>query len=377
MPKKGEERKTVAVFFGGKSFEHEISVLTGVFALNALKGDEYDLLPVYISMDGRMYTSEEMYDVKTFTVAKNNFTEIIFLKNTVCALRGKKIKPIKAVTCALNCCHGGWGEDGGLAAYTEFCSIPITSPDKTLSSVFMDKTVSKPLIAGMGIPSARYVTLFEGDWSRDRGAAERRIKEELGLPVIIKPARLGSSVGIGVVKEERALAAAIERAFTFDDALLIEEYLPDKRDINCAVYACGGEIYVSECEEPLSGEEILSFREKYLAGNERLVRFPAEIPKTQAEEMKEIAEKIYKTLRFTGMVRVDFLLCGEKVYFNELNTVPGSLAYYLFTQKISGAGKLFAALIREAIEKKGEKTPHPAGILQKITLKGGAKAPTS
>lgn len=373
MSEKERAKKTAAVFFGGKSFEHEISVLTGVFALNALKGADYDLFPVYISMDGRMFTSEEMYSVGNFTAAKNNFTEIIFIRDTAYALRGKKLKPLGKVDCALNCCHGGWGEDGGLAAYAEFCGIPLASPDKTLSSVFMDKTLSKLLIKGMGIPSARYVTVSERDFPESRESVCKRIRENLGLPVVVKPARLGSSIGIAVVHTAEELPAALEKAFTFDNALLVEEYLSDKRDINCAAYTCNGEIFVSECEEPLSGEEILSFREKYLADDGvRLARFPADIPQKASDEIKKFTEEIYKTLRFSGMVRVDFLLCGEKVYFNELNAVPGSLAYYLFTQKISGAKNLFLSLLREAeTARKSEKIPFSAGVLKQITPKGG------
>lgn len=370
MPEKGRKKETVAVFFGGKSFEHEISVLTGVFALNVLKGEEFNLLPVYVSTDGKLFTSKEMYDVKNFTAQKKNFTEIIFIGNTACALRGKKIKPLKKIDCALNCCHGGWGEGGGLAAYTEFCGIPLVSPDKALSSLFMDKTLSKPLVAGMGIPVLPYVTLCERDWLQGKTGEAARIKEALGLPVIIKPARLGSSVGIAVVREEKALAGAIERAFSFDEVLLLEKYLPDRRDINCAAYGLGGETFVSECEEPLSAEEILSFREKYLTGNKRFVKFPADIPAKTAEEVKNITRKIYKTLRFTGIIRADFLIGGGKVYFNELNAVPGSLAYYLFTPKISGARELFISLLREAkAGNNSKKTPVPAGILSKLSPK--------
>ena len=371
-----QRQKTVAVLFGGPSFEHDISVLTGVFVLNILKRQKYNLLPVYIDREGDFYTSPEMFDVGSFSGEKRaSFTKILFVRGTVCRF-GKKLKPIARVDCAFNCCHGGWGEGGGVAALMRMYDIPLASPDAALSGVFMDKVLSKPLIAGMDIPFVRYTALEEEDFLRDEAGEAARVEQALGFPVIVKPARLGSSIGVSVAHDRRELVEAAALGFAFDERLLVEEYLPDKRDINCAAYAAGGEIHVSECEEPLSKEEILSFREKYLAGGKtRKSTFPAVLPEGVAEQIKEYTRRIYKELNFSGMVRADYLVSGEKVYFSEMNTVPGSLSYYLFTEKFSAAGELFASLIEEAMRAaaRGKKAYPSTGVLSALPI--GAKVP--
>lgn len=371
-----QRQKTVAVLFGGPSFEHDISVLTGVFVLNILKRQKYNLLPVYIDREGDFYTSPEMFDVGSFSGEKRvSFTKILFVRGTVCRF-GKKLKPIARVDCAFNCCHGGWGEGGGVAALMRMYDIPLASPDAALSGVFMDKVLSKPLIAGMDIPFVRYTALEEEDFLRDEAGEAARVEQALGFPVIVKPARLGSSIGVSVAHDRRELVEAAALGFAFDERLLVEEYLPDKRDINCAAYAAGGEVHVSECEEPLSKEEILSFREKYLAGGKtRKSTFPAVLPEGVAEKIKEYTRRIYKELNFSGMVRADYLVSGENVYFSEMNTVPGSLSYYLFTEKFSAAGELFASLIEEAMRAaaRGKKAYPSTGVLSALPI--GAKAP--
>ncbi len=374
---KKSAQKTVAVIFGGPSFEHEISVLTGVFVLNILKRSEYNLLPVYIDTEGDFYTAPSMYDVKSFAQGKRkDFLKIIFARNVVYRY-GKRLKALTQVDCAFNCCHGGWGEGGGVSALMQSYDIPLVAPDTALSGVFMDKLLCKPLIAGMGIPFARYTALEEREFLTDKEGQIARIEKEMGYPVIIKPAHLGSSIGVNVARDREELAFALEAAFAFDYSLLIEEYLPDKRDINCAAYAVDGKIFVSECEEPLSAEQIFSFREKYLAsGKTRKRNFPANLPEGVAQEVKSITERLYKELNFSGMVRADFLLSGGKLYFNEMNTVPGSLSYYLFTEKFTGAKKLFCNLIEEAMAQAAarRKSVSLTGILKEIKTVSGKRA---
>lgn len=352
-----EERRKgrIAVFFGGESFEHEISILTGVFVLNVLKG-AYDLLPVYIDMDGDFYTSPKMFSIDAFTAEKKKFTRILFVRDRVYRF-GRWGKELMKIDCALNCCHGGMGEGGGIAALMDLYGIPLASPGVPQSGVFIDKTLTKPLVAGMGIPFLPYATVSRADVEADGEGECARIAEEVGFPLILKPARLGSSIGIRTVHTAEELPTALTETFAYDSVLLAEEYLPDKRDINCAAYRDRGKIVVSECEEALSEGEILSFREKYLAngGKSRRVNFPADIPEPIAREIREMTERLYRELRFSGIVRADFLLSGNRVYFNEMNTVPGSLAYYLFTTRISDARKLFIRLIEDTMS--GTKMP--------------------
>lgn len=367
---RGEKKIRLAVFFGGESFEHEISVLTGVFVLNVLKG-AYDLLPVYIDMQGDFFTSPKMFSAESFTEKKVKFTRILFARNKVYRF-GKTGKALAEIDCALNCCHGGAGEGGGISALMDLYGIPLASPGVPQSGVFIDKTLTKPLVAGMGIPSLPYTVLFDSDFERSEEEECERIVQKIGLPLILKPARLGSSIGIKIAHSREELQRKIKEAFSFDRVLLAEEYLPDKRDINCAAYRERGKIVVSECEEAFSSEEILSFREKYLdnGGKSRRVNFPADIPQEAAADIRAWTERLYRELHFSGIVRADFLLSGNRVYFNEMNTVPGSLAYYLFSSRVSDARKLFIRLIEDTMsEAKRKTTVKKTNILS--GLKGG------
>lgn len=360
-------KKTVAVIFGGVSYEREISVLTGVFVLNVLK-NRYNAVPVYIDGEGDFYTSPTMFKVASFTDerTKKGFQKVLFVRKKLC----KCVRPyrqIAQIDCAINCCHGGWGEGGGISALMEIYDVPLASPDLSLSGVFMDKVLTKYLVAGMGIASARFTTLCEEDVTIDERAELKRVKDSLGFPLIVKPAHLGSSIGISVAGDEESLQRAVKLAFCFDKKLLIEEYLPEKRDINCAAYAVAGEVFVSECEEPVSKDSILSFREKYLTGGKtRRADFPAKIPEELSADIRRITEKIYRELHFSGMVRADFILSEGKIYFNEMNTVPGSLAYYLFSPKICDAEKLFSSLIEDAILKNIAKPVYETEILKRL-----------
>lgn len=361
-----KERKSVAVVFGGPSFEHEISILTGVFALNVLKRSEYDVLPVWISLDGEFFSSGQMFSVSAFS-GKKKFARVHFGIQSL--WRGDGRKKIADISAVLNCCHGGFGEGGGLAALCELYRLPLASPACAPSALFMDKIWTKSVLSALSIPSAPYTTLSESDYRRDEEGAFAAVQESLSFPVVIKPARLGSSIGVGVARNKEEWKEKLETAFRFDCDVLIEKYIEGKRDINCAAYALDGKIAVSRCEEPYSREEIFSFGEKYLTeGKQRRSRIPADIPPEAEEEIRRITEKVYRAARLSGVVRADFLYADGKVYFNEMNTVPGSLAYYLFSEKITSARKLFCSLVEEAIlrDRREEKAYALTGVLQKV-----------
>ncbi len=375
---KNQGQKTVAVLFGGVSFEHEISILTGVFVLNILKSSNYKILPVYVDTEGDFYTAESMFDVNTFKNmdeknGKKKFIKILFARNKVYRFQGWK--ELAIVDCALNCCHGGWGEGGGVSALMDVYDIPLASPDLALSSAFMDKRLTKKIIAGMGIPSARYYALTERAFTADTDGEIEKIERLLGYPVILKPARLGSSIGIAVARDRGELKSAIKLSFAYDDGLLIEEYLDGKRDINCAAYGVGDRVFVSACEEPFSRDTVLSFKEKY-EEKTRSRSFPAQLPDGISEKIRSYTERIYKELNFTGIVRADYLLVGKEVYFNEMNTVPGSLAYYLFSEKFTIVRDIFISLVEDAITQKARKKKplRMTGVLHKVNLGGGKTA---
>ena len=361
--KQNKGLKTVAVFFGGNSNEHEISVITGMLAVNLLRASEFRVLPVYLPREGGMLSSEEMLTVADFREGAYRRFPAVELSEGMLVDK-KKRKRMKKIDCALNCCHGGAGEDGTLAALLRWYKIPSASPDTPISSIFMDKAISKYAVRGLQIPCARAGVVREGEDGE-------KIAKKLGYPVIVKPARLGSSIGIKVARNQEELKKALELAFELDSCALLEEYFERKRDLNCAVCRVEGEIKLSEVEEVFSSEDILTFSEKYEGEGARSSALPADIPEETAKKVRSITRKIYEAFGGVGVMRADFLLVEGEVYFNELNTVPGSLSCYLFAPKLSEAKNFLISLIEEGMKPKREKTVVKSGILERGVFSGG------
>ena len=370
----------VAVLFGGKSCENEISVLTGVFVLNLLDREKYVPVPVYIHTDGGMYTSAKMTDLNVFKKKEfSSFEQIFFDGGTMYAFNGAKtkIKNKGKIDAALNCCHGGLGEGGGISALMQLNGIPFASPELTASGMFMDKTLTKLVAKALNVPTVEYIRVNEADYAKRGKFLLKNIESRLKYPVVVKPAHLGSSIGISVAETEESAAAAVEAAFQLDDRVIIEKFLKNKRDVNCAAYSLGGEIYVSEPEEAASGDKIYTFADKYLGEGSRrnggkAGKKAAAVSDETREKIRSYTRTLYKRMNLKGIVRMDFLLSEGKIYLGEVNTVPGSLAYYLFCERVSDAKNLFSDLIDDALASAaaGEKRVISTGILQSVTVQG-------
>ena len=359
--------KTLAVFFGGDSNEHEISVITGMFVANLLR-ERYRVVPVYLALGGGMYSHEEMRGISDFeNFSPKRFPEVA-LEEGKLVLKRKRKKVLALLDAALNCCHGGAGEDGTLAALLRLNRIPFASPDTAVSAVFMDKDLGKIAARGLGIPVVESFCVREREWLASPDTVIERA-EAFGFPVIVKPVKLGSSIGIKVAKNEAELRDALSLAFRLDSGALVERYLEHKRDINCAAYCKGGETVLSECEEVFSEEAILSFSEKYEGTGARNSMLPAQIPEELSEGIKDATRRIYESFSVRGVVRADFLISGNKFYFNELNTVPGSLACYLFGESLIDARDFLVSLVEEAKPECGRERVH-TGILSSPVFSG-------
>ena len=206
-------------------------------------------------------------------------------------------------------------------------------------------------------------------------ADARAAAARLGYPVIVKPARQGSSIGISVAEDRARLIDAIRTGFAYDDLLIAEKYFEQRREINCACYKSGERYVVSPCEEPKTSHKFLTFGDKYLGGaKEHASQFPAQLPRATAETIQGITRMLYRRLRLRGVVRADFLVVGKDVYFNEMNTVPGSLAWYLFCEKLSDFKQMLTELIEQGIcdfkEKSGKKMLKNCGVLSAPSLSG-------
>ncbi len=346
--------KTVAVFFGGNSNEHEISVITGMLAVNLLRAANYRVIPVFLPRTGGMMSSEKMRSVSDFRTPCPQFPYIRLTQGGIIAERGHK-KPTH-IDAALNCCHGGMGEDGTLSALLAWHNIPSASPDVPISAVFMNKRLTKLAARGMQLPVLPSIAVREGEWRAEKGKTLSKIGE-LGYPVVVKPCRLGSSIGVTVASSPEELEAALALAFRLDDDALIETYLEGKRDVNCAAFRRGETYEFSPLEEVFSEKDILTFGEKYEGEQRRASQIPADLPAPVAEKIYKIMQTLCENFAFRGVVRGDFLVAGEEIYFNELNTVPGSLACYLFGKTLTESRNFLVSLVEEAA------APRPKEVL--------------
>lgn len=334
--------KNVAVFFGGESVEHEVSVITGTLTLNSVDGERYNAIPVFVDRSGKWWTGEILREIdkyKSLDYKKLKKVTLFSGDNTLYLVNGKKIKPLFPLACAVNCMHGERGEDGSLAGVLTLSKIPLASPSIFPSALSMSKSFTKIALKGLGVRTLPYALATS---ILDAESVETR----LGYPLIVKPDNGGSSIGITVAKNRRELEKAISVALRYGVRAIVEPLLEDFVEINCACYKVGQKIVVSECEKPLSRGTILSFDDKYSTG-ERV--FPADIDKRCADKIKAITTSTYQKLGFDGVVRIDYMLKDNKIYLNEINSVPGSLAYYLFVKTLKEYTGMLTQLIDDAI----------------------------
>ncbi len=376
-------RLKVAVLFGGKSVENEISVLTGVFVMNVMDKERYQIIPIYVHTDGCTYTASNMHDLRVFKEKNYSTFRRVFLDGGrvyAWSSNGKKVKALEKVDVILNCCHGGLAEGGGVSALAAWNGVACASPDLTASGVFIDKCTTKLFMRALGVPTVDYIRVNERDYQKRGAFLLKSIEGRLKYPVVVKPAHLGSSIGITVARNEGEAKAAIESVFGLDDRVIVEKYLPDKLDVNCAACIIKGEICVSEPEIAF-GAGVYSFEEKYvkrtsdgacskMVGNEQKDGGRYAIKGELRDKIRAYTKTIYKRMNLFGVVRMDFLVHDAQAYLCEVNTVPGSLAYYLFCERVSDARTFFSDLIEEAVaQDKGEKKLITTGILEGVVRK--------
>ncbi len=332
--------KNVAVFFGGQSVEHDVSIITGALTTNSIDKIQYNALPIYVDKKGKWFTGEILKDIdqyKNLDYKKLTPVTLVGGSNILYRVKGKKLKPLHSVAVAVNCMHGERGEDGSLAGLLNMCDIPLASPNLICSSVCMDKSFTKTVMKGLKIKTLPSVTA-------GKTLDEKQVLSKLKLPLIVKPVTLGSSIGIAKVEKKQDLAPAVMLAKKFSERVIIEPCLDSFIEINCAAYRNKfGKVVVSECERPIGKDGVLSFEDKYKAGK-RI--FPADIDKEISDKIKQTTVKAYEGLNANGVIRIDYFVSGSEVYLNEINTVPGSLAFYLFSQTLKG----FTTLLNEMIE---------------------------
>lgn len=345
--------KTIAVIFGGKSVEHDISVITAMQAMARFpKG--YQMLPIYITSQGNFVVADNLNDAKIYlNFAKNvkncRNVSIDFENHGVFVWKKNKIKKRIKVDCALLCNHGHGGEDGTLQGMLELAGIAYTSSTLSSSAMTMDKSLTKIMLGNFHIKTLPYVQFDRCEYHQNKLKILQTIKKKLAFPCIIKPANLGSSVGISICECEAKLDKQIEDAFAFDERILVERYLSDAEEYSCACVKINDKILPSKVNK-VKKSKIYTFEEKYI--KEREIG-KCEISKELNEQIKKLAVKAYKALRCDGVVRIDFLLDKKKktLFVNEINSIPGSLSFNMFDSSFED---LLSVLIEEGIEKNGK-----------------------
>ena len=364
--------KNIIVVFGGVSNENEVSVITGTMAANILKNGGHTVIPVYVAQDGATYCAPELADVRNFK--SNNFSaypKAVVANGGVYIFNKKgKMKRFVKADAALNCCHGGAGEGGAVSGLFRIAGIPLASAGIFESSLFMDKYLTKLILAALGVKTAEYTYIK----SREEVDCPHNMPQ---FPLIVKPVTLGSSIGIEKVNDLKKLQSAVETALIYDSAVIVEKYLENRREINCAAYFVKGEVVTSECEEAISSGDVLSFEDKYQGGGKSVL--PADIPAEMAKLIKDTTRKVYSDLNMRGIVRFDYIISGGEVYLSEVNTVPGSLSYYLLSSGFKDFFAVLNAVIEQAVddfELKNTKKLLHTGILENISARPikGAKS---
>jgi len=346
----------VIVLFGGKSCERDISVITALQAMGSMAGHTF--LPVYISDEG-MYTGSAMQNINTYRDLKlDKMTELIIKNGKVYSLKNLKLKEYFTPDCALICCHGGTGENGCLQGLLEINNIPYTSSGVLQSAVGMDKVVMKRLFSEMLLNIVPYTTVTKDMICDDMTSCVTKVESLIAYPVIIKPCTQGSSIGIKIAKGKKDMIEGLITASYYDKVIIVEEALTDMTEINCAAVRDNGRVVVSAIEKPLTWHDFLSFEDKYVIkgkGMEASVReLPAKLPDSTSKCIKGLTERIYENMGLKGVVRVDFMIDNKKkkIYVNEINTVPGSLSYYLFEPLGIEFPELINIMLNEGIRTK-------------------------
>ena len=332
----------ILILYGGKSCEHDISIITACLAKGYFKGNVYS---VYFDRNNRSYlVGNDLTPRDHVTKKLTKRVTFVFGEGKIVINSGKLSAKTVPIDVAVNCCHGMSGEDGCIAALCQMANIPLVGSDVVSSAVAMDKTVTKHVLNDLGFPVVKGVTLTKTDLD-----SLTQSVEGLNYPLIVKPSMLGSSIGVEVCHNDQQLRLSLDKAFTYCGKVLCEEALTDFTELNCAAMRTGGKVETSIVDCPLTTHDILTFADKYIS-NEAYEKPTVQVEEETKAEVERLTTDIYTKLGFSGVVRVDYLLdkATGKLYVNEINTTPGSLAYGLWEGKYSRT-QYGEALVDEAI----------------------------
>ncbi len=385
-------KTNIGVFFGGRSTEHEISVISANQAMHAIDRSRYDVTPVYISKQGKWYMGEALLDVANYRDMKS-----LLAKCTPVYMRPvygdynlyKEKKPLFGSDVAAHLdvvipvLHGSNGEDGTFEGILDSIGIPYAGCDTLASANGMDKITMKMILRDCDVPVVDYVWFTDKQWYSSRDKLIEKIESKIGYPVIVKPANLGSSVGIGRAVDREQLVERVAEAEKYSTRIIVEHMVENLKEINCSVLGDCDDYTTSVLEEPIKSGEILSYTDKYMGGSKGAKgmqasqkRIPAELPQAMTERIQFLAGETFRVLGCHGVSRVDVIVDADNdnIYVNEINTIPGSLSFYLWEATGISFDKLMDRLVQLALKRnreRGQKTvSYDANIFSMV---GGVK----
>lgn len=391
-------KMNIAVFFGSRSCEHDVSIVSALQCMEATKAAGFEVTPVYISRDGLWYTGAPLENIETFREFNPMTKGITRVTLDVTANAGdlwawppqraglfaKVPAPLCHIDCVIPVFHGWHGEDGTIQGLLEMANIPYASSGVLGSAIGMDKIAMKQILRGAGFPVLDFVWFTREQLKKDRKAVIERVEKEIKYPAFIKPAALGSSIGVSRAKNRDELERALDVAASYDRRILVEVGVTRPVEINCAALGYGEDVRASVCEMPVpsSNDTFLDFWQKYLRnastkgedsrGMKSLSRVvPAPIGEELTKRIQTMTCDIFKLLDCCGTVRVDFILDqNDMLFVNEPNTIPGSLAFYLWKACGLDFPKLIEKMVEDALRAHADKNSsvfaYDSSILKKV-----------
>lgn len=356
----------IGVLFGGNSVEHEVSVISASQAIAAIDKERYHVIPLYLTKDHRLFTGHALLDVKNFkniaTLLKQckqvsiiKIQQRFFVQNIKTNFLAKN----QEIDVVLPVVHGTHCEDGSIQGYLETIGIPYSGSDVISAALGQDKATMKMVFAYHNIPMVSWMYFTENEYHANSDKVIRDILSKVGLPCVVKPARLGSSVGITLVKNLEHLNDSIVDALNYDTKIVIEKAIIDLREVNCSVLGDEMSSEASVLEEVMKYDAILSYKDKYqsnskskgMASTSRIC--PAEFDHDFTKKVQDLSKEVFRVLGCSGVTRIDFLMDAntKELYVNEINTIPGSLSFYLWDKSGYNFTDLMDRLIDQSIQR--------------------------
>ncbi len=369
----------LGVIFGGESVEHEVSIISAVQAMESMDDTKYDIIPIYISKNRTWYTGAMLRDIdvyKDFDDLKRYAKEVVLVRKDdkfyLQSTKGIFRKDVTDIDIMFPIVHGNNVEDGSLQGYLESVGIPYVGSHVLGSALGQDKVLMKQVFEANDIAVVPYTWFYDYEYSDSSNDILKKI-EKLGYPVVVKPATLGSSVGITYVKTAKDIEVAINDAIKYDKKIVVEKAVDNLIEVNCSVLGNYKYQETSVLEEVLSDNELLTYADKYIGGSKGKLKggmksskgmastsriIPARVNKKVENEILDISKRAFRALNLSGVCRIDFLIDSKtnKVFINEPNTIPGSLAFYLWEPAGKGYKNLLSDMINIAIKEYKEKS---------------------